>query len=93
MTTFYGPASDSAVGEASELELIWHSLCSELSNFLWIITYISPCDIIDRYRVVEVVLSDYQAVIGVSYHINVICHPAVVKPVGVCLIDCDFYRF
>lgn len=87
MTTFSGPASDSAVGEASELELLGHSHFSEHFGSLWIITYIRPCDIIDQYGVVVIILPNQQAVIGVGYHINIIWLKAVVKPGGVCLID------
>ena len=93
MTTFDGPASDSAVGEASELKLLGHSLFSEHFGFLWIIIYIRPCDIIDQYRIVVIVLPDQQAVISVGYHVNIIWFKAVVKPGSICLIDCNFYRF
>ena len=93
MTTFYGPASDSAVGQTPKIGLLGHHLFFEDLCLLLIIAYSNSCDIIDQHRVVEVVLPDEKAAAGVGYHVNIIWLQTVVKPGGVRLIDCNISRF
>ena len=87
MTTFHGPASDSAVVYAPITGLLGHRLFYVEFCLLLIIADFSSCDTIDQHRVVKVVLPDEKAAVGVSYHVNIIWLQASVEPGGVRLID------